>query len=139
MNTIQYLNTDLDLRATFSLDSLVGSLKSKGIYHLNCTVGGDGNYYAMLELGTEEHLRDPEATISGMLDAIESLEPDFLKLWAKCDLREFNIGYDCGEEPWAFNNGLSNSTLSRLAKLGATLRITIYPAKDDDLPPPEVT
>ena len=23
--------------------------------------------------------------------------------WTHCELTGFNIGYDCGDEPWAFN------------------------------------
>ena len=42
-------------------------------------------------------------------------------------LREFNIGYDCGEEPWAFNQGLSAETLRRVAAVKASLRWTLYP------------
>jgi hypothetical protein len=67
-----------------------------------------------------------------MLDAIEAIDEPAKELWRACTKREFNIGYDCGDEPWAFNNGLSNRTLDRIARLGASLRITLYPPARSD-------
>ncbi len=48
--------------------------------------------------------------------------------------REFNIGYDCGAEPWAFNQGLSAHLLGRMATAGASLRVTIYPDREQGTP-----
>jgi hypothetical protein len=62
-----------------------------------------------------------------MLDAIEGLRRPARSIWARCTLREFNIGYDCGDEPWAYNDGLAHETLSRIARAGASMRITLYP------------
>jgi hypothetical protein len=62
-----------------------------------------------------------------MLDAIEAIEGVAKDLWEECSQREFNIGFDCGDEPWAFNHGLTNATLKRLVGVGASLRITLYP------------
>lgn len=134
MNTIQYINTDLDLRSPHPIDLLVHALSARGIWSSHNTAGDNGNFYSTLEVSTEEYLRHPEATIAGFLDAIESLSDEIKLLWNNCDLREFNIGYDCGEEPWAFNNGFSNAIVTRLANAGATLRITIYPVKEGETP-----
>jgi hypothetical protein len=46
----------------------------------------------------------------------------------------FNIGYDCGAEPWAFNQGLTAELLGRMAATGASLRITLYPGHDEAAP-----
>jgi hypothetical protein len=69
--------------------------------------------------------------ISFTPDAVESLEESCRPLWTECRLKEFNIGYDCGHEPWAFNHGLTNQTLLRMAQAGASLRITLYPLRTD--------
>ena len=82
-------------------------------------------WYAIFEV--EENYNEPETTIALMLDAVEALESDARTLWAECSLRELNIGYDCGDEPWAFNNGLTNATLLRAVSAGMSLRITLYP------------
>lgn len=124
-HAIQYLNTDLDLAAAVPLGPLVSELGRHGIRELYCSLGQDGNWHATLE--TSEQFAEPETNIAVMLDAFESLSRAKRRLWSKCSMREFNIGYDCGDEPWAFNNGVTSETLQRLAAAKASLRITLYP------------
>jgi hypothetical protein len=61
-----------------------------------------------------------------MLDIVEALEGEAQTLWNKCSLRNFNVGYACGQEPFAFNNRLGNATLLRVAKVGAGMEISLY-------------
>lgn len=124
---IRYLNTDLDLVASNDLDVLVAALDALGVSALHVTHGEDGLWRSTLE--TAEQHEEPEATIQAMLTAIETLDQTAHALWGTCTQREFNIGFDCGDGPWAFNQGLSNATLLRLAQSGATLRVTLYPAE----------
>jgi hypothetical protein len=92
---------------------------------MHVTNGEDGYWYATFEIDLPH--QDPESTIRVMLEAIESLDDDAPRIWSDCKLREFDIGYSCGDEPWAYNHGLTNETLLRIAALGASLRITLYP------------
>ena len=124
---IRYLNTDLDLVAASNLEPLAAALAARGVHPLHVTCGDDGLWYALLETGADHD--DPDATISAMLAAIESLEAEAARLWSECRLRESNIGYDCGDQPWAFNNGLKSGTLRRAAETAASLRITLYPIR----------
>ena len=89
----------------------------------------DGLWSAWFEMN--DKFEDPESTISAMLDAIESLPAAARTGWEACHTREFNIGYDCGDEPWAFNNQITFKTLKRIAKAGASIRVTIYPPDRD--------
>jgi len=129
-NTIGYLNTDLDVMATVDLNPLAAAFEASGFLALHVTECDDGLWRATFE--TDEQFHEPEPNIVAMLTAIESLGPDLRATWNACALREFNLGYDCGEKPWAFNQGLSNETLARIVAVGATLRWTLYP----DRPPP---
>jgi hypothetical protein len=124
---ICYINTDLDLVSAADLTLLAAALKEKGVPPLHVTRGDDGLWYSILETDTD--FVEPEPNIAVMLNAVESLKGPLRSAWSRCKLREFNIGYDCGNEPWAFNQGLSSGLLSRIAASGATLRITIYPDK----------
>jgi len=125
---IEYLNTDLDLISDCDLTPLTNALKARALYPLgDPQQGGDSKWYSILEVDCDLEGKEPEATICAMLDAIEGIDEPAKELWRACTKREFNIGYDCGDEPWAFNNGLSNRTLHRMASLGASLRITLYP------------
>ena len=126
---IRYLNTDLDLVAARDLAPLATALEPGGLHALYVTHGEDGRWYATFEATTD--YRSPEEAVAVMLDAVESLSGDAGALWSECSLREFNIGYDCGDRPWAFSNSLSNGTLLRAGKLGASLRFTLYPPEKD--------
>ncbi len=124
---IEYHNTDLDLVCASDLTPLTNVLSSLGLFAIGKKPdkGEDSQWYAILE--TCDFLDEPERTIGVMLDAIEALDGDAARLWAGCSKREMNIGYMCGDVPWAFNQGLSTSTVKRMASADVSLRVTIYP------------
>jgi hypothetical protein len=122
---IHYLNTDLDLAAAVDLSSLAATFKSQGVVPLHLAPGEDDTWRAIFE--TSKSYPDPESNIAAILSVIEHLEQPELNIWQALTLCEFNIGYDSGDEPWAFNQGLSRELLQRITKVGASLRFTLYP------------
>lgn len=126
--TIQYLNTDLDLVCDVDPASLAAEIESHGLVAV-VTPGEDGLFYVICE---DNNDTEPEPNIQRLLDAVDALSDGARELWAVCSKREFNVGYDCGDEPWAFNQGLSNDVLRRMADCGASFRITLYPHRSDD-------
>jgi len=124
----RYLNTDLDLTSADDLTALAAALEAAGVFPLHVTRGENGLWYATFE--TDEQYPEPEPNIATMLTVIEGLTPTLKSVWARCSRREFNIGYDCGLEPWAFNQGLSAALLGRMAATGASLRVTLYPDRE---------
>ena len=122
---IQYLNTDLDLVCNFDPASLASEFESRDLI-AHVTAGEDGIYYVLCEGFNDT---EPEPNIVRLLDAVDALSDKGREIWARCSKREFNIGYDCGDEPWSFNQGISNSVLRRMADCGASFRITLYPHK----------
>jgi len=117
----------LDLVAQQSLKALAAAFEARGVFPLHVDLRDDQLWYSTLE--TEEQFTQPEPNIVALLTAIEALDPQSRNQWAACATREFYIGYDCGDEPWAFNHGLTAPTLARMAALGISLRITLYPAE----------
>jgi len=92
---------------------------------LRVWLDNNGKWRATLE--TDDHHEEPELNISSMIAVVESF-PDHLRaVWFDCSCREFNIGYECGVKPWGFDQTLSDSLLGRMAAVGASLRITLYP------------
>jgi len=122
-HTIKYLNTDLDLVCDVDLSMLASELEERGLF-AHITSGDDGRFHLMCE---DFNDTEPEPNIKRLLDAIDSLSDDSQKLWSRCSKREFNVGYDCGDEPWSFNQGIPNDVLRRMADCGASFRITLYP------------
>jgi hypothetical protein len=125
---IHYLNTDLDLTSSDDLTALASAFEAGGVFPLHITRGEDGLWYACFE--TDEQHTEPEPNIAFMLVVVESLPPALQSVWAGCSRREFNIGYDCRQEPWGFNQGLSPKLLGRMAAAVASLRVTIYPDRE---------
>jgi hypothetical protein len=123
----RYLNTDLDLSATVDLSLLAAVFESQGVFPLHVTQGEDGCWSTILE--TDGQYEDPESNIAAMLSVIEQFDEPERTVWQGLTICEFNIGYDCGSEPWAFNQGLSNALIRRVAEVGASLRFTLYPSE----------
>lgn len=96
------------------------------------THDADGLWYATFE--TSAQFAEPEPNIAAMLAIVESLARPLLSVWDGCTRREFNIGYDCGAEPWAFNQGLPAELLGHMAAAGASLRVTLYPDREPATP-----
>ncbi|MFM2313768.1 MAG: hypothetical protein RLZZ04_3044 [Cyanobacteriota bacterium] len=126
---IRYLNTDLDLAAAVDLRSLAATFESQGIVPLHVAPIEDDGWRAIFE--TNKSYPDPESNIAAILSVIEQFEQPELRIWQALTLCEFNIGYDSGSEPWAFNQGLSHELLQRITKAGASLRFTLYPPESE--------
>jgi hypothetical protein len=124
---IQYLNTDLVLVCDVDPSRLASEFKACGLF-TNVTPGDDGLFYVLCE---DNNDTEPEPNIRRLLDAVDRLSADAREIWARCSKREFNVGYDCGDEPWSFNQGLSNVVLRRIADCGASFRITLYPYRPE--------
>ena len=96
------------------------------------TRGADGLWYATFETSTQ--FAEPEPNIAAILGIVESLARPLRSVWDGCAQREFNIGYDCGDEPWGFNQALPADLLARMAAVGASLRVTLYPDREPAAP-----
>ena len=131
-HTIGYLNSDLDLTSGDDLTALAAAFETEGIFPLHVTLREDRLWYATFE--TDVQHAQPDSNIAAMLTVIEALPEPLQTAWAGCTLREFNIGYDCGCKPWAFNQRLSSQLLGRIAAAGASLRITLYPPASEKTP-----
>jgi hypothetical protein len=127
-NTICYLNTDLDLTSAEDLTALAAAFEVGGMPSLHVTHGADGLWHATFE--THAQFAEPEPNIAAMLATLESLARPLRSVWDGCTRREFNLGYECGAEPWAFNQGLPAELLGRMAAVGASLRVTLYPDRE---------
>jgi hypothetical protein len=131
-NTICYLNTDLDLTSAEDLTALGAAFEAGGVPPLHVTRRADGLWYGTFETSTQ--FAEPEPNIAAMLAIVESLARPLRSMWDGCTRREFNIGYDCGAEPWGFNQGLPAELLGRMAAAGASLRVTLYPEREPAKP-----
>src|SRR5688572_14382567 len=96
-NTIQYLNTDLDLESAADLTELSVYFRSRGLWPLGGVQRDVAGWRVTFE--TAEPHEAPEQNIAAMLDVVESLPEPMRGVWSGCRQRRFDIGYDCGGGP----------------------------------------
>ena len=128
MGKIRFINVDLDISSPKSLGPLTKALQKKRIVNLRRPDDADdttASYELVMSLSSANE------TISRMLDVLEQLKGEAKEAWLGATRREFDIGYDCGTEPWAFNEAIDPDVIRRIALIGAGLRITLYPEKID--------
>ena len=95
-NKSKYLNTDLDLVCDID-PALVSEFESRDLF---VHVRHEGEQFHVL---CEAHnAPEPEPNIETLLDAIDALPVAARAIWNRCSLREFNVGYNCGDDPHSF-------------------------------------
>jgi hypothetical protein len=125
-----YINTDLDLTSADDLTELAAAFEVRGLTLMRrVTRLADGQWFCGFSMGGP-WFEEPEPNIAAMLAVIEALDPPLRSAWAGCSLRVFDVGYDCGQEPFAFRQDLSAELLVRLAAVGGSLRVTLYSERE---------
>jgi hypothetical protein len=127
-----YVNTDLDLMSADDLTALAAAFEVRGLMPTRVMRLDHGQWHARFSGSStaDGPYDEPELTIAAMLAVIEALDPPLRSAWAGCSQRELDIGYDCGQEPFYFHQGLSAGILVRLVAAGASLRVTLYADRD---------
>lgn len=123
----RYLNIDLDLVSALPLDALVEALEKAQLHRVNGWKDNAGREHQGWEVNGYIDSSGPAPTIETLLVAIETLPESALAAWNTCEVRAFDIGYNCGEEPWGFHQEVPAELLARMAALDISLRLTLYP------------
>jgi hypothetical protein len=126
---IKFLNVDLEVESTADLSPLVAAL-GDDVVLLHIGPADGGGDLATFELA-EEH-GGPDGRVLELCDLIEHLPPEAAELWRTAHRRTFDVGYECGDTPRAFQSELTHPTIRRVADLGASLTTTIYPRTDPE-------
>ena len=132
-----YANTDFDLKSELSFDALHDELTSRCIA-LHYGRGADGHYHASYE---SDHDGESNETGAGrdilvIVHALHSLSDAAKAELKTCYLREFNIGFECGDS-WAFLHSVSQKAVAAVADAGCSLAVTLYPKRHPDGRPRE--
>jgi hypothetical protein len=103
MDTVHFLNVDLEILSREPLDSLAADL---------------GDDVVVLYCGATE--RDFLCAL------IEGLGSEARSIWKRALARSFDVGYESGSSP-RFVSTLREETVKRVAALDGEIVITIYP------------
>jgi hypothetical protein len=119
----QLLNVDLDVYSRSDLQFLVKSFGKKVIV---LYVGRERRgYSAHLELaGIQNHSAD--AAIRAFCALVRSLPKTERGLWNGARTREFSVGVQAGQRPFACDFRIEAQTVKTVAELGAVIVLTVY-------------
>ena len=122
---IHFLNVDLEIESHDPLNTIVEAF-GEDVINLYC--GEAHNHQlATFEIAKSSCVGDADTLIGYFCILIDCLEGDAKTLWDNAFRKEFNIGYESDLEPESYESNLRPSTITRIADVGASIRITIYP------------
>lgn len=126
---IEYINTDLLLQSENDLSDLVSYFNGADCFDLYVS---EDRKSAGFESNLTAENPAPAQTIAALLDAVDRLDGALLAAWRACEVREFDIGFNCGQDPYSTHDRLPPDLLKRVADAGITLVITLYAVRVAD-------
>jgi hypothetical protein len=122
---VHYLNTDLDIESLHDLSKIVGEF-GKDVWILH---HGEirGYQHASFEIAGDAI--DADEAINYFCSLVEHLSREARLIWDECSSRILDVGYESGTSPSSFRSEIKAATIKRVADIGASILVTIYPLK----------
>ena len=127
MTNIQYLNVDLDLESENDISHIVDTFGEDVIVLHHGKL--DDYHHASFE--TTDVMPTADEVINYFCGLVEALPDGVRAGWDSCRKRVLDIGYESGTSPSNFRSELKPTTLQRVAAIGASIIITIYPVTEN--------
>ena len=120
---VKYLNTDLEIESKSDLSKIVEEFGEDVLVLHHGEISG----YQHASFSIAGGSTDADATINYFCTLVESLPGEVREIWDGCCSRVFDVGYESGSSPQNFRSEIRASTIRRVANIGASVAITIYP------------
>lgn len=124
MAEIDFLNVDLEFEGREPLDPVLDDLGEDVVVMYRAE--SRGMFQASIEIAGGMST-DADSVINRLCDLVERMEPGARAVWDRCVSRMFDVGYDSGDTPRNFRSILQPATIARVASLGGSVAVTIYP------------
>ena len=121
---VRFLNVDLEVRGRDELKWLVTEF-GEDVVNLYC---GEAQGHFLATFECDQVRGDPDSVVGYFCHLVDNLSTDARRSWDDLLSRVFNIGFDGGIGPSAYESELRPETIAAVARIGASLQITIYPA-----------
>jgi hypothetical protein len=128
MMEVRYLNTDLEIESKNDLSRIVEEFgedvsvlhhgEIRGYQHASFEITGG------LSMGADE-------AINGFCLLVENLPKEVREIWDGCCSRILDVGYQSGATSPNYRSEIRASTIQRVAGIGASIVITIYPLREE--------
>ena len=123
---VRYLNTDLEIESNSDLSKIVNEFGDDVIvlHH------GERRGYQHASFEIAATVEGADETINSFCALVEDLPEGVREIWDGCCSRIFDVGYDSGMSPLNFRSEIRAPTIQRVAAIGASMVITIYPVSE---------
>lgn len=122
---IEYLNTDLEIESSADLAIIVKEFGED----VQVLFEGKAQQYNMATFEADYHFLGADEAVSHFCLLVENLSPEARKIWDNCVSRVFDVGYRSGDSANCFRTEIRTATVKRVAAIGASIFITIYPSE----------
>jgi hypothetical protein len=122
---IKFLNVDLEIESSQDLQTIIDDL-GENVSVLHHGENGSGFNFVSFEVQPSAE-RDVDGIISSFCLYIENLSPEAKIIWDKSHSKRFDVGFQSGDFPRSYRTEIRGDTINRVAKLGASIAMTIYP------------
>lgn len=128
---IKYINTDLDIRSKQAISKIIEAFGKKVwvLHHGKIK----GYQHAVFEIRRGSGSADK--TINYFCKLVEELPEEVRAIWDGCRSRTLDIGYESGTSLNYLGSEIKASTIQRVAGIGASILITIYPCSVEESVP----
>ena len=121
----EYLNTDLEIESEGDISKIVEEFDDDVLVLHHGEVRG--YQHASLEIAGSSAVTCADDIINSFCALVEALSEEARATWDGCCSKAFDIGYESGSSPPNFHTEIKAGTVERVAKIGASIVITIYP------------
>ena len=123
MQDVRYLNVDLEIESKSDLSKIVEEF-GDDVSVLYC---GEMRGYQHASFEIPANPAGADETINDFCFLVEQLTKEAREIWEGCCSRVMDVGYESGTSPQNFRSEIRSSTVQRVAAIGASIMITIYP------------
>lgn len=127
MSQSHYLNTDLEIESRQDLSPIVEYFGKDVVVLFH----GEAMGHRRATFEVAGLVADADAVINQFCMFAEALPERERAIWDSCSKRIFDIGYEGGTRPGAFQSEIRSGTVKRVATLGLSIVVTIYPPSSD--------
>ena len=121
-----FLNVDVDVLSRAPLERMVAGLGSEvSIHHVGPEGRRHGAHFSLYAP------RNADRAVRRLAKLIGDLPRPARRLWNEAQHRVFNVGFQGGHRPHSLETEISAEALAAVARLGASIAVTIYAAEGE--------
>lgn len=125
---VKFLNVDLEIESSENLQLIIDDLGENVSVLYHGENGSGFNFVSFSVISSGE--KDIDGIISSFCLFLENLLPEAKLIWNKSHSKKFDAGFQSGDFPRSYQTEIRADTIKRVANLGASIAVTIYPKID---------